>query len=108
MAMVTCFGPPGAGRTGRGTVAGGGMSGVVFYISAHQDDWQLFRGERAYRDLRAPGLRVVFVYTTAGDSGDGPGASWWRARERGALASCLGAQPEAKRYGETWTEFAGR
>ena len=60
------------------------MAAVAFYISAHQDDWQLFRGERAWSDVMS-GATVVFVYVTAGDAGRRDG--WWEAREEGALAS---------------------
>ena len=42
---------------------------VVFYIGAHQDDWQLFMSPQAYYDLIADNTRVVFIYTTAGDAG---------------------------------------
>lgn len=57
---------------------------VSFYVAAHQDDWQLFRGEVAWSDLHN-GADVVFVYVTAGDAGRADG--WWQAREAGALAS---------------------
>ena len=64
---------------------------VAFYISPHQDDWQLFRGEQAYADLNEPGARIVFVYTTAGDRGWTNG--YWEAREKGAIASIRAAIP---------------
>jgi hypothetical protein len=66
---------------------------VAFYVSPHQDDWQFFRGEQAWDDLRVPGVRVVFIYTTAGDAGQAGG--WWEARERGAIASIRAAIPLA-------------
>ena len=61
------------------------MSIVTFYVSAHQDDWQLFRGEQAFVDLNTPDARIVFIYTTAGDDGRTDG--WLEAREQGAIAS---------------------
>jgi hypothetical protein len=57
---------------------------VTVYVHAHADDWQLFMGDRASASLRA-GKKVVFLYTDAGDAGNG--AAYWQARERGALAS---------------------
>lgn len=64
---------------------------IAFYVSGHQDDWQFFRGEQAYSDLNGPGVRIVFIYTTAGDAGQTDG--WWEARERGAIASVRAAIP---------------
>jgi GlcNAc-PI de-N-acetylase len=61
------------------------MSVVAFYITAHQDDWQFFRGEQAFADLNTPDARIIFVYTTAGDAAKTDG--WWEAREEGAIAS---------------------
>lgn len=54
------------------------MPYVGCYVAAHQDDWQLFRGEQAWADLNTAGVRVVFVHTTAGDAGATNG--WWEAR----------------------------
>jgi hypothetical protein len=69
------------------------MSGlpIAFYVTSHQDDWQLFRGDQAWGDLSASGARIVFVYTTAGDAHRTDG--WWEARERGAIASVRAAIP---------------
>jgi LmbE family N-acetylglucosaminyl deacetylase len=58
---------------------------VVFYIGAHQDDWQLFMSPQAYYDLIADNTRVVFMYTTAGDAGGDAG--WRHGRRYGALSS---------------------
>jgi hypothetical protein len=58
---------------------------VSFFIGAHQDDWQLFRGDWAWKDVTG-GAKVVFIYLTAGDNGYG-GDTWWRAREAAAMAS---------------------
>lgn len=58
---------------------------IVFYIVAHQDDWQLFGGEHAFADLQRGDRKVVFIHTTAGDAGETSG--YWEAREQGAIAS---------------------
>jgi hypothetical protein len=58
---------------------------LSFYVAGHQDDWQLFRGNAAFQDLKSPNARVVFIYATAGDAGQTDG--WWEARERGAVAA---------------------
>lgn len=68
-------------------------SGLDAFVVAHPDDWQLFMGDVAIDAIRA-GRRTLFVYLTAGDAGQP--ARYWRARERGALASvalALGAPP---------------
>jgi len=59
-------------------------AGRNYFIVAHQDDWQLFMGDVAVRTLgsRAP---ATFIYLTAGD--DGRDSSYWKARERAAIAS---------------------
>ena len=62
------------------------MGVVAFYISAHQDDWQLFRGRQAWDDVADPRNTVVLIYLTAGDGGRTDG--WWEIRERAALESC--------------------
>jgi LmbE family N-acetylglucosaminyl deacetylase len=58
---------------------------VVFYVGAHQDDWQLFMSPQAYTDLVAEDTTVIFIYTTAGDAG--VDAGWRRGRSAGALSS---------------------
>jgi GlcNAc-PI de-N-acetylase len=63
------------------------MGVVAFYVIAHQDDWQLFRGQQAWIDIDS-GSRIVFVYLTAGDGGGPLVSGWWEARELGALESC--------------------
>jgi len=68
-------------------------SRVVYYVSAHPDDWQLFRGEQAYYDLYVVGAKVVFIYLTAGDAGKTNG--WWEVREESAVASLRPALPAA-------------
>jgi LmbE family N-acetylglucosaminyl deacetylase len=54
------------------------------FVAAHQDDWQLFMGDIAVRQIRA-GDSVSFIYLTAGD--DGRDSLYWRTRERAALQS---------------------
>jgi hypothetical protein len=61
-------------NTGRRTVV----------VVAHEDDWQLFMGDRIAPTLAA-GDTVIIVYLTAGD--DGRDSVYWRTRERAALAS---------------------
>jgi len=47
---------------------------VSFYVSAHQDDWQLFMNPHAFRDVRDEACRCVFIHVTAGDAGLGTGS----------------------------------
>lgn len=53
-------------------------------VVAHEDDWQLFMGDRIAASLNA-GDSMTFVYLTAGD--DGRDSSYWRTRESAALQS---------------------
>ncbi len=70
-------------------------SKVSVYVSAHQDDWQLFMGVNAYNDIANSNdsARVIFVYITAGDYSDCLTESDWGkipfylAREQGAKNS---------------------
>lgn len=62
---------------------------IAFYITAHEDDWELFRGEVAYSDANNPVNKIVFIHTTAGDAGETDG--WWEAREGGAVAAVRSA-----------------
>lgn len=68
---------------------------IEFYVQAHQDDWQLFLGDRpAYAVNTA--AKVVFVYTTAGDGGNGSTfPAYWQAREQAANASVDTITPSA-------------
>jgi hypothetical protein len=68
-------------------------SALAFYVTAHEDDWELFRGQQAYNDLVTPTKKVVFIYMTAGDAGQTNG--WWEAREQGALAALRDTLPVA-------------
>ena len=60
-------------------------SRAEFYVHAHQDDWQLFMGDRTSQSV-ATGGKVVFIYTTAGDAGSGD-VRYWTTRETGSQAS---------------------
>lgn len=65
---------------------------VVFYFSAHPDDWQLFMGASAYRDVADKKAKVVFIHTTAGDAGYGSNRNdrrypYYAAREEGARSA---------------------
>jgi len=60
-------------------------SKVEFYVHAHQDDWQLFMGDRANASVQS-GAKVVFVYTTAGDAGSGD-VRYWTTRETATQTS---------------------
>ena len=62
---------------------------VTFYVQAHQDDWQLFQGEKVWSDINS-NLRknkVVFIYTTAGDNNGIPTDDYWKDGYRGTVAS---------------------
>ena len=68
------------------TSPGGTPFPVEFFIQAHQDDWQLFLGDRAA--LAVPtATKVVFIYTTAGDAGSPASDGYWQERERAAQTS---------------------
>jgi LmbE family N-acetylglucosaminyl deacetylase len=54
------------------------------FVVAHEDDWQLFMGDIATRQIRT-GDSVSFIYLTAGD--DGRDSLYWLTRERAALKS---------------------
>lgn len=54
------------------------------YVHAHQDDWQLFMGDRVQASVQQ-GAKVIMIYTTNGDADRGE--IYWRAREAGSLAS---------------------
>jgi hypothetical protein len=70
---------------GRADAQSAPFTSLSFYVGAHQDDWQLFRGNAAHNDLSSASTKVVFVYATAGDAGLTDGS--WEARERGAVAA---------------------
>lgn len=63
---------------------------VIFYAVAHPDDWQLFMGIEAYRDIQDSSNKVVFIITTAGDATfNNPSVNmkFALARENGVLNS---------------------
>jgi hypothetical protein len=59
---------------------------VVYFVTAHEDDWQLFRGFTAWKDLQSPFTRGVFIAVTAGDGGS-EDAAYWQARENAEACS---------------------
>ena len=80
---------------------------VSVYVSAHQDDWQLFMGVNAYDDIvkSSDSSRVVIIYVTAGDYSDCINASdtnavpYYIAREQGAKNSVqLAANTHKKQF----------
>ena len=75
--LAACAGRP-------ATTAPAPAAALDAFVVAHPDDWQLFMGDIAMDAVRA-GRRVVLVYATTGDAGIGE--EYWRARERGAIAS---------------------
>lgn len=62
----------------------GKAASVAFYVEGHEDDWEIFSGDRAAADAAA-GRKMVFVYATAGE-GRPDRSKPWRAREAGAKA----------------------
>ncbi|MCC3155940.1 PIG-L family deacetylase [Hymenobacter sp. 15J16-1T3B] len=60
-------------------------SNASVFVTAHQDDWQLFMGSRAYDNVQRH-RKVVFIIITAGQ-GDQPSDAFWKAREQGCLNS---------------------
>jgi hypothetical protein len=64
--------------------ANGAPLAIEFFLQAHQDDWQLFFGDRAVDAVRTA-AKVVFVYTTAGAQVGDP--AYAAAREQAANAS---------------------
>ena len=82
--VITARGEP-SGRLAQTAFTTSARNGPVeFYFQAHQDDWQLFFGDRSAASVKTA-RKVVFVYTTAGDAGSTP--DYWQAREAGAKAS---------------------
>ena len=59
-----------------------------FFISAHQDDWQLFMNPNVYESIKNEGDKTVIVHSTAGEAGTGMGNdAYYLAREKGSLAA---------------------
>jgi hypothetical protein len=87
---------PPASRLEASVNAGGSPFPIEFFVQAHQDDWQLFLGDRAAGAVPTAG-KVVFIYTTAGDAGSTTDG-YWQAREVAAQASI-----NAMTAAGTWT-----
>src|SRR6266496_4277289 len=66
-----------------GTTLAPPTSRTDFFIHAHQDDWELFMGDRAYTSVQVA-TKVVFVFATAGDGGQN--TAFWQTREQAAQA----------------------
>ncbi|KAF0689169.1 Aste57867_19341 [Aphanomyces stellatus] len=58
---------------------------VDFYVTAHQDDHELFMSANVYDSLKTKTTKSVFVYMSSGDAGQTDG--WYQARETGTLAA---------------------
>ncbi|RHZ01569.1 hypothetical protein DYB35_012628 [Aphanomyces astaci] len=61
------------------------VSQVDVYVTAHEDDHELFMSAPVYNSIKSPTTKSVFVYLSAGDSGETTG--WWQAREVGTVAA---------------------
>jgi hypothetical protein len=59
---------------------------VSFYVVAHQDDWQLFMGEKAFKDIKDPLTQVIIIFVTSGEAGKD--SVYWKNRDRAAF-NCL-------------------
>lgn len=64
----------------------------VYYVTAHEDDFQLFRGEVAWNDLQRSDVYGIFITATAGDNAQTDG--WWQAREAAQKASINACLPD--------------
>ena len=80
--------PQPAPRPGQTPASAPRLPTLSVFLVAHPDDWQLFMGDVAVRHL-ARADRALFIIVSAGDAGRS--ASYWRARESGALASMRAA-----------------
>lgn len=59
-----------------------------FFVSAHQDDWQLFMNPNVYKSIKNEKDKTVIIHTTAGEAGMGMGNdAYYLAREKGSLAA---------------------
>ncbi|KAF0693454.1 hypothetical protein As57867_015537, partial [Aphanomyces stellatus] len=58
---------------------------VDLYVTAHEDDHELFMAVPVYNSIKNPTTKAVFVYMSAGDAGQTNG--WWEAREVGTVAA---------------------
>ena len=58
------------------------------FVSAHQDDWQLFMNPNVYESIKNKADKTVIIHTTAGEAGAGMGNNtYYLAREKGSLAA---------------------
>lgn len=77
------------------------------FISAHQDDWQLFMNPNVAESIRKTEDRTVIIHTTAGDAGHGMGNdSYYLAREKGSLRAMrflVNSNPEKSEWGQDTT-----
>src|SRR5262245_20384754 len=73
---------------------------IEFVVIAHQDDWQLFQGDRTASAVQTAS-KVVIVYVTAGDAGSATSLpAYWQARETASKASVDSMHPVG---GGTWS-----
>lgn len=70
------------------SMAAASFSQAQVYLIAHQDDWPLFMGHKAFEDV-STNKQCVFIYTTAGEAGMKTGGwgslPYYRAREEAAM-----------------------
>ncbi len=73
-------------------------------MAAHQDDWQLFMGIKAFESAQNTKDRTVILHLTAGDAGYKMGNdAYYKARESSALAAArfmVNAYNSGKFYGD--------
>ncbi|KDO16313.1 hypothetical protein SPRG_18154, partial [Saprolegnia parasitica CBS 223.65] len=67
----------------------------VLFLTAHQDDHELFMSGQVAKAVADPDTAVACIYMTAGDAGSNNG--WYEAREAGTLAAT-----------RAWVQAAGR
>ncbi|EQC37783.1 hypothetical protein SDRG_04809 [Saprolegnia diclina VS20] len=67
----------------------------ALFLTAHQDDHELFVSGQVAKAVADPDTAVAFIYMTAGDAGSTNG--WYEAREAGTLAAT-----------RVWVQAAGR
>ncbi|HXO84922.1 MAG TPA: PIG-L family deacetylase [Gemmatimonadales bacterium] len=78
---------PPVGRPQANVNAAGQAFPIEFIVIAHQDDWQLFQGDRVAAAVKTAS-KVVIVYVTAGDAGTATSLpAYWQARETASKAS---------------------
>lgn len=74
------------------------------FVAAHQDDWQLFMGVKAFESAQDSKGHTIIVHLTAGDAGHKMGNdAYYRARELSALAAVrfmVNANQSGAHYGD--------